>query len=95
MGLVMMGANIPAGLQWKTMDGSFVTMTQEPAGQVFAAAAASDAALFARAEQIKATMDADPCRLRSVRACVASSVRRLIWAYSWRCTRPAATGSTA
>ena len=60
MGLVMMGANIPAGLQWKTMDGSFVTMTQELAGQVFAAAAASDAALFARAEQIKATMDADP-----------------------------------
>lgn len=60
MGLVMIGANIPAGLQWKTMDGSFVTMTQELAWQVFAAAAASDAALFARAEQIKATMDADP-----------------------------------
>ena len=59
MGLVMMGANIPAGLQWKTMDGSFATMTQTLAGQVFAAAAASDAAIFARAEQIKATMDAD------------------------------------
>lgn len=60
MGLVMMGADIPAGLQWKTMDGSFVTMTQTLAGQVFAAAAASDAALFARAEQIKAAMEADP-----------------------------------
>jgi len=60
MGLVMLGANIPAGLQWKTMDGSFVTMTQTLAGQVFAAAAASDAALFSHAEQIKATMDADP-----------------------------------
>lgn len=60
MGLVMMGAGIPGGLQWKTMDGSFVTMTQTLAGQVFAAAAASDAALFARAEQIKAAMDADP-----------------------------------
>ena len=60
MGLVMMGAGIPGGLQWKTMDGSFVTMTQTLAGQVFAAAAASDAAIFARAEQIKATMDADP-----------------------------------
>ena len=60
MGLVMMGADIPAGLQWKTMDGSFVTMTQALAGQVFAAAAASDAALFARAEQIKAAMEADP-----------------------------------
>ena len=60
MGLVMMGADIPADLQWKTMDGSFVTMTQALAGQVFAAAAASDAALFARAEQIKAAMEADP-----------------------------------
>ena len=60
MGLVMMGSNIPAGLQWKTMDGSFVTMTQALAGQVFAAAAASDATLFARAEQIKAAMEADP-----------------------------------
>lgn len=59
-GLVMMGAGIPGGLQWKTMDGSFVTMTQTLAGQVFAAAAASDAAIFARAEQIKATMEADP-----------------------------------
>ena len=60
MGLVMMGAGIPNGLQWKTMDGSFVTMTQTLAGQVFAAAAASDAAIFARAEQIRAAMDADP-----------------------------------
>ena len=60
MGLVMMGAGIPNGLQWKTMDGSFITMTQTLAGQVFAAAAASDAAIFARAEQIKATMEADP-----------------------------------
>jgi len=60
MALVMMGAAIPANLQWKTMDGSFVAMTQTLASQVFAAAAASDAALFARAEQIKATMESDP-----------------------------------
>ena len=60
LALVMMGASIPAGLQWKTMDGSFVTMTQTLASQVFTAAAASDAALFARAEQIKATMESDP-----------------------------------
>jgi hypothetical protein len=56
----MMGAGIPGGLQWKTMDGSFVTMTQTLAGQVFAAAAASDAAMFSHAEQIKAVMEADP-----------------------------------
>ena len=60
MGLVMMGAGIPGGLQWKTMDGSFVTMTQTLASQVFSAAAASDAALFSHAEQIKAVMEADP-----------------------------------
>ena len=54
IGLVMMGANIPAGLQWKTMDGSFVTMTQALAGQVFTAAATQDAALFAYAEQMNA-----------------------------------------
>ena len=60
MGLVMMGAGIPGGLQWKTMDGSFVAMTPTLAGQVFAAAAASDAALFSHAEQIKAVMEADP-----------------------------------
>lgn len=60
LALVMMGAGIPAGLQWKTMDGSFVTMTQTLAGQVFAAAAASDADIFSRAEQIKAAMEADP-----------------------------------
>jgi hypothetical protein len=60
MGLVMMGASIPVDLQWKTMDGSFVTMTQALAGQVFTAAAASDTALFARAEQIKSAMEDDP-----------------------------------
>lgn len=60
MGLVMMGGNIPSGLHWKTMDGSFVTMTQSMAAQVFAAAAISDAALFSRAEQIKAAMESDP-----------------------------------
>lgn len=60
MALVMMGANIPTGLQWKTMDGSFVTMTQTLANQVFTAGAASDATLFSRAEEIKAIADAAP-----------------------------------
>lgn len=52
LGLVLLGASIPAGLQWKTMDGSFVTMTQALAGQILAAGAASDAAIFAHAEQL-------------------------------------------
>ncbi|HEY0845810.1 MAG TPA: DUF4376 domain-containing protein [Noviherbaspirillum sp.] len=58
IGLVMMGANIPPGLQWKTMDGTFVTMTQALANQIFQAVAAQDQAIFAKAEQHKAAMEA-------------------------------------
>lgn len=49
LGLLLMGANIPA-IQWKTMDGSFVTMTQTLAGQIFQGAAALDMALFTNCE---------------------------------------------
>lgn len=55
-GLVIMGASIPAGLQWKTMDGTFVAMTPQVAGAVFAAAAAQDAATFQAAEVHRAAM---------------------------------------
>ena len=58
IGLVMMGASIPAGLQWKTMDGSFVTMTQALATSVFGAVAASDQAIFAAAETHRVAMEA-------------------------------------
>lgn len=58
LGLVLLGATIPAGLQWKTMDGSFVTMTATLAQQVLGAAAASDQAIFAAAETHKAAMEA-------------------------------------
>lgn len=58
LGLVLLGANIAAWLQWKTMDGTFVTMTQQLAGQVLAAAAASDQAIFAAAETHKTAMEA-------------------------------------
>lgn len=58
IGLVMMGAGIPANLQWKTMDGSFITMTQTLAQQVFEAVAASDQTIFAAAETHKAAMEA-------------------------------------
>lgn len=58
LGLVLLGGNIPAGLQWKTMDGSFVTMTQTLAQQILAAGAASDQAVFAAAEAHRAAMEA-------------------------------------
>lgn len=57
LGLVLLGANIPANLQWKTMDGSFVTMTQTLAQQILAAGAASEQAIFAAAETHKAAME--------------------------------------
>lgn len=56
LGLVLLGASIPAGTQWKTLTGSFVTMTQTLAGQIFAATAMSDIAIFTAAEQHKAAM---------------------------------------
>lgn len=58
LGLVLLGASIPANLQWKTMDGSFVTMTQTLAQQILDAGAASDQAIFATAETHKAAMEA-------------------------------------
>lgn len=56
LGLVMMGANLPANLYWKTMGGGFVVMTQTLALQIFQTAAASDMAIFTVAEQKKAEM---------------------------------------
>lgn len=57
LGLVMMGSSVPA-VPWKTMDGSFVTMSQALAMQIFQATAASDMAVFARAEALRAAVDA-------------------------------------
>lgn len=58
IGLVMMGTNMPADLQWKTLDGSFVAMTPAVAGNVFAAAAANDQAIFAVAEGHRVALEA-------------------------------------
>ena len=58
IGLVMLGASIPAGLQWKTMDGSFVTMTQTLAGQIFGKAALNDTLTFANAEAHRLAINA-------------------------------------
>lgn len=52
-GLVIAGHNIPPGLMWKTMDGSFIAMTPTLAGQIFASAATQDAATFQRAEELQ------------------------------------------
>jgi len=58
LGLVLLGANIPASLQWKSMDGSFVIMTPTLSQEILAAGAASDQAIFAAAETHNAAMEA-------------------------------------
>lgn len=62
MGLVMLGASLPEGVEWKTMSGTKVVMTPALAQQIFAAAAASDIAIFAAAESHRTAMlaSADP-----------------------------------
>lgn len=50
LGLVLLGASLPPGLQWKTMSGAFVEMTPTLAQQILGAAAASDNAIFVIAE---------------------------------------------
>lgn len=54
--LTMMGASMPSGIMWKTMANTMVPMTPTLAQQIFQAAVASDAALFAVAEQHRLAM---------------------------------------
>lgn len=62
LALAMMGAAIPAGLQWKTLTKTdqpvFVDMTPALASGIFQATAASDAAIFAAAEAHRVAMEA-------------------------------------
>lgn len=50
MSLVMTGENLPQNLQWKTMDGSFVTMTPAIATQLYQAQITKEMTIFAIAE---------------------------------------------
>lgn len=62
LALVMMGAGIPPGLQWKTLTPTpppaFVAMTQALAQQIFQATALSDQSIFAAAESHRIAMEA-------------------------------------
>ena len=57
MGMVMMGASVPA-IEWTTMDGTSITTSQALAGAVFQATATLDATLFAYAKSLIAAVDA-------------------------------------
>ena len=56
--LLMMGANIPANLMWKTMSGSFVLMNQSLAQQILAAKSTQKSVTFTKAEQHRAAVNA-------------------------------------
>lgn len=54
--LVMLGANMPPGIMWKTMQGTFVEMTPQLAGQIFQTIIGSDKAVFGKAESHRQAM---------------------------------------
>jgi hypothetical protein len=51
LSLLTMGAAMPVGLEWKTMDGTFIQMNPELAQAVFAAQVAQEQGIFTVAEQ--------------------------------------------
>lgn len=56
IGLAIMGANMPPGIMWKTMAGSFVQMTPTLSQQIFQTLGQVDMQIFAIAEQHRAAM---------------------------------------
>lgn len=56
IGLVMMGANLPAGLKWKVKDNGLVDMTPTLAQQIFQATATWDMQVFSVAETHRAAV---------------------------------------
>lgn len=58
MALTMAGAGLPA-VPWKTMDGTFITLTPAIVGQIFQAQMIREQAIFAHAELLRSTPSAD------------------------------------
>jgi hypothetical protein len=58
LALVMMGENMPTGIMWKTMSGTFVEMTASLAQQIFTSISQRDVQIFAVAEQHRFAMEA-------------------------------------
>lgn len=58
LGLVLMGAGLPAGIMWKTMAGNFVQMTPALAQGIFSTTANADTQVFAAAETHRAAVNA-------------------------------------
>ena len=58
LGMLVAGAGLPAGINWKTMSGDFVTLTPTLVQQVFAAIQAKELAAFAHGEALRSALDA-------------------------------------
>ena len=58
LSLVLLSSNIPKGLQWKTMDGSFIEMDAKLAKKIFDAQVLNDQTIFSVAQQHKMSMEA-------------------------------------
>ena len=56
LALVMFGANMPADILWKTMQGTFIQMTPQLAMSIFQTIAGLDQAVFSKAEFHRQTM---------------------------------------
>ncbi len=56
LGLLLMGANMPQNVMWKTLTNDFVLMTPQLAQQIFMAVGALDMQIFAVAEGHKRNM---------------------------------------
>lgn len=56
IGLLLMGLSMPGNIQWKTMDGSFITMTPVLIQAVFYGIANNDSAIFQNGEVHKAAL---------------------------------------
>ena len=60
LALVMMGANMPSGIQWKSMGEEYALMTPALAMQIFTATTTLDQVLFSKAAEHRAAMLAAP-----------------------------------
>lgn len=58
LGLIILGPNIPANIQWKTMDGSFIILTQTIVQQIFSAIQVKELTAFQKAEVLRAEVNA-------------------------------------
>jgi hypothetical protein len=56
--LLLLGPNLPAGVMWKTLDGSFVEMTQTLAASLFLAQVTREQTIFFTAEHHRTNVNA-------------------------------------